>query len=209
MDGTAPESEGSVVMAEILRDFEPSEEEILEYAQWLGIDVSKEKELLWIAREGIKAPLPPDWRACKSSTGDIYYFNFKTGESMWTVWLSCAEVTCVKVGSPSGRRVQGALQERAGEGETETCCHSARAQLTVALLLQIAAEKIKSSMAEIRELELRKVRETEIGSEGLNGVHAQIRELEIESSERIRKKKQELEEAERREVIQEGRAMPT
>ncbi|KAG5458215.1 MAG: hypothetical protein BJ554DRAFT_1606 [Olpidium bornovanus] len=36
--------------------------EIEEYAQFLGIDTAKERHLLWVAREGLKAPLPPDWR---------------------------------------------------------------------------------------------------------------------------------------------------
>ena len=36
--------------------------EIFEYAQSIGIDPSKERDLLFIAREGIVAPLPPDWK---------------------------------------------------------------------------------------------------------------------------------------------------
>ena len=33
-----------------------------------------------MAREGLKAPLPPDWKPCKSPDGEIYYFNFSNGE---------------------------------------------------------------------------------------------------------------------------------
>ena len=47
------------------------------------MDPESEKELLWIAREGIKAPLPQDWKPCKSTSGDVYYFNFSTGESRY------------------------------------------------------------------------------------------------------------------------------
>lgn len=36
--------------------------EILEYAQVIGIDAAKEPSLLWIAREGINAPLPEHWK---------------------------------------------------------------------------------------------------------------------------------------------------
>lgn len=36
--------------------------EIFEYAEVIGIDPVKDKELLWIAREGIIAPLPPNWK---------------------------------------------------------------------------------------------------------------------------------------------------
>ena len=48
------------------------------------MDLEKEKDLMWIAREGLKAPLPDNWKPCKApDTGDIYYFNFQTGESVW------------------------------------------------------------------------------------------------------------------------------
>lgn len=36
--------------------------EIFEYAQVIGIDPDTESELLWIARQGIVAPLPGDWK---------------------------------------------------------------------------------------------------------------------------------------------------
>ena len=39
--------------------------------------------MLYIAREGLKAPLPPPWKACQTKDGDIYYFNFESGESTW------------------------------------------------------------------------------------------------------------------------------
>lgn len=40
----------------------PSEQEIQEYAREIGIDPDSEPELLWLAREGIVAPLPPEWK---------------------------------------------------------------------------------------------------------------------------------------------------
>ncbi|NXP07271.1 CE164 protein, partial [Thinocorus orbignyianus] len=61
----------------------PSEQEIQDFAREIGIDPEKEPELIWLAREGIVAPLPPDWRPCQDITGDIYYFNFANGQSMW------------------------------------------------------------------------------------------------------------------------------
>lgn len=36
--------------------------EIFEYAQIIGIDPYKENHLMWIAKEGIVAPLPEHWR---------------------------------------------------------------------------------------------------------------------------------------------------
>uniref|UniRef100_A0A3B4WZF8 Centrosomal protein of 164 kDa n=1 Tax=Seriola lalandi dorsalis TaxID=1841481 RepID=A0A3B4WZF8_SERLL len=61
----------------------PSEQEIKEYAREIGIDPDSEQELLWLAREGIVAPLPAEWKPCQDVTGDIYYFNFSTGQSTW------------------------------------------------------------------------------------------------------------------------------
>ncbi|XP_069390037.1 centrosomal protein of 164 kDa isoform X2 [Paralichthys olivaceus] len=61
----------------------PSEQEIQEYAREIGIDPDSEPELLWLAREGVVAPLPPEWKPCQDVTGEIYYFNFSTGQSTW------------------------------------------------------------------------------------------------------------------------------
>ncbi|XP_044210486.1 centrosomal protein of 164 kDa-like isoform X1 [Thunnus albacares] len=64
-------------------NYTPSEQEIHEYAREIGIDPDSEPELLWLAREGIVAPLPPEWKPCQDVTGDIYYFNFSSGQSTW------------------------------------------------------------------------------------------------------------------------------
>ncbi|XP_074191524.1 centrosomal protein of 164 kDa isoform X5 [Rhinolophus sinicus] len=57
--------------------------EILQFAREIGIDPIKEPELLWLAREGIVASLPEEWKPCQDITGEIYYFNFANGQSMW------------------------------------------------------------------------------------------------------------------------------
>ena len=36
--------------------------EVKEYCDVLGLDPVKEGDLLYIAREAIKAPLPPEWK---------------------------------------------------------------------------------------------------------------------------------------------------
>ncbi|RNF12839.1 uncharacterized protein Tco025E_06402 [Trypanosoma conorhini] len=61
----------------------PTQEEVEEYAEWLGIDVEREPGLLWIAREGLRRPLPAEWKACRTGEGEVYYFNFLTGDSKW------------------------------------------------------------------------------------------------------------------------------
>ncbi|KAJ3025568.1 UNVERIFIED_CONTAM: hypothetical protein HDU68_006995 [Siphonaria sp. JEL0065] len=64
-------------------NYEPTDDEVLEYARFLGMDEENDKHLFWIARESLKAPLPKDWKPCQSDDGNIYYFNFSTGESIW------------------------------------------------------------------------------------------------------------------------------
>lgn len=42
--------------------YSPTSDEIKEYATWLGMDVDTEQHLFYIAREGLKAPLPESWK---------------------------------------------------------------------------------------------------------------------------------------------------
>ena len=39
----------------------PQRAEIHEYAKWLGMDMEEDRDLFWVAREGLKAPLPEHW----------------------------------------------------------------------------------------------------------------------------------------------------
>jgi centrosomal protein CEP164 len=62
---------------------EPSLDQIIEYAEFIGIDPDLEPHLMWIAREGVMSPVPPPWKMCTENGADIFYFNFQTGESVW------------------------------------------------------------------------------------------------------------------------------
>lgn len=64
-------------------NYDPSETEIVEYGKWLGMKLPDDNPFLWIAKEGLKAPLPENWKGCQSDKGELYYFNFKTGQSIW------------------------------------------------------------------------------------------------------------------------------
>eukprot|EP01060_Flectonema_neradi_P029056 TRINITY_DN3934_c0_g1_i3.p1 TRINITY_DN3934_c0_g1~~TRINITY_DN3934_c0_g1_i3.p1 ORF type:complete len:813 (+),score=151.85 TRINITY_DN3934_c0_g1_i3:157-2439(+) len=64
-------------------EYDPSEQEIVEYCEWLGMDPHKEKALTWIAREALKAPLPECWKICYTEEREVYYFNMRSGESIW------------------------------------------------------------------------------------------------------------------------------
>ena len=63
--------------------YEPTEEEIQNYAEWLGLKEGEE-HLMWIPRKAMRSPLPKPWKPCKArDTGDVFYFNPSTGESLW------------------------------------------------------------------------------------------------------------------------------
>mmetsp|Transcript_46428 Transcript_46428/g.129190 ORF Transcript_46428/g.129190 Transcript_46428/m.129190 type:complete len:932 (-) Transcript_46428:17-2812(-) len=72
-----------MVLADEAENREPSPEEIREYAEYLGIDYDNEPHLLWIAKEGVVAPVPHPWKACTENHEDVFYFNFETAESVW------------------------------------------------------------------------------------------------------------------------------
>lgn len=65
------------------------QDEVREYAKWLGMELEDDRGLFWIAKEGLKAPLPENWKPCKTvDTEEIYYFNFATGEQVLNVQRS-------------------------------------------------------------------------------------------------------------------------
>jgi len=73
-----------VVLEETMAtDYQPSEDEVREYALWLGMDEEEDRELFWIAREGLIHPLPENWQPCRTAEDEIFYFNLVTGESVW------------------------------------------------------------------------------------------------------------------------------
>eukprot|EP00439_Symbiodinium_sp_Y106_P024327 s1805_g2.t5 len=79
---TGSQSEIEILEDEDFGDEPPTEEQVLEYAEYLGMDVEAERHLLWIAREGVAAPVPKPWKTC-TEKGEVFYFNFETEESSW------------------------------------------------------------------------------------------------------------------------------
>ncbi|CAF2331498.1 unnamed protein product [Rotaria sp. Silwood2] len=73
----------TILQEQFDENYEPTQEEIREYAIYIGIDPDKEPHLLWLAKEGIMKPLPPGWKPCQEENGELYYFNFDTGKSSW------------------------------------------------------------------------------------------------------------------------------
>jgi len=47
------------------------------------MDPVKDQKYFFLAVEGLRAPLPQNWKPIESrKTKEIYYFNFKTGEKL-------------------------------------------------------------------------------------------------------------------------------
>lgn len=77
--GAGGAADSVILEEEFDPNYEPTEDEILEYAQFLQMDLKEDADLFWIAREGLKAPLPEPWKPCKTENNEVYYFNFENG----------------------------------------------------------------------------------------------------------------------------------
>ena len=54
--------------------------EIIGYAEFLGMDLEEDADLLYIAQEGLKAPVPEPWKAFSNEQEEIYYTNTITNQ---------------------------------------------------------------------------------------------------------------------------------
>lgn len=69
-----------VLEEEIAVNYDPDEKEVLDYAEFLGMDLQRDKQYFYIAKEGLKAPLPNPWKPVQDINGELYFYNFNTGE---------------------------------------------------------------------------------------------------------------------------------
>eukprot|EP00747_Dinoflagellata_sp_TGD_P052036 gnl/TRDRNA2_/TRDRNA2_147682_c1_seq1.p1 gnl/TRDRNA2_/TRDRNA2_147682_c1~~gnl/TRDRNA2_/TRDRNA2_147682_c1_seq1.p1 ORF type:complete len:265 (+),score=32.59 gnl/TRDRNA2_/TRDRNA2_147682_c1_seq1:121-915(+) len=67
----------------MLSNYQPTDDEIDEYAEWIGMNLDADQSYLWIAEEGLKCPLPDPWKVYVTASGDLFYFNDQTSESVW------------------------------------------------------------------------------------------------------------------------------
>lgn len=61
----------------------PSEQEISDYAEYLGMVPGEDGPFLWIAEQALCAPLPEGWRELEDHLGRTFYLNSVTSESRW------------------------------------------------------------------------------------------------------------------------------
>jgi hypothetical protein len=50
----------------------------VQYAIYLGMDVSRDDDLLWIADLALSAPLPDGWSEHEDAKGNIFFYNAKS-----------------------------------------------------------------------------------------------------------------------------------
>ena len=69
-----------VVLEELIEpNYEPTQNEIEEYAEWLGMDPHSEKHFLWIAKEGLKVRKTRDrWWRRRQKRDDSHIFTSGT-----------------------------------------------------------------------------------------------------------------------------------
>jgi centrosomal protein CEP164 len=65
----------AILDEEIDPDYQPSYDEILSYAKFLGMDLQNDQAYFYLAKEGLKATIPEPWKPYRNSNGDIYYIN--------------------------------------------------------------------------------------------------------------------------------------
>uniref|UniRef100_A0A7S3DK31 WW domain-containing protein n=1 Tax=Palpitomonas bilix TaxID=652834 RepID=A0A7S3DK31_9EUKA len=56
---------------------------IIEYARHISLDPASEFNLLWLAEEGLTAPLPDGWVEVKDDQGETFYYKETTRQSTW------------------------------------------------------------------------------------------------------------------------------
>ena len=62
------DDEGSMILEEEIDPlYEPSKEEIVNYAKYLGLNIKSDQHLFYLAKEGLKAPLPEPWKPYRNS----------------------------------------------------------------------------------------------------------------------------------------------
>lgn len=57
--------------------------ELINMCEYLGIRVLSEQDMIWIASDALRAPLPLNWTVKKDSQGRTYFFNHLTNQSKW------------------------------------------------------------------------------------------------------------------------------
>jgi len=111
-------SREATTITEVLAKFALDEEaaELLEMADYLGINLTRDPELLPIAAQALCAPLPDGWDEASTDDGRTYYYNFD-GTTCWEHpndqhFFDCAELQLAKKNHRSSTPADAALVEQ-------------------------------------------------------------------------------------------------
>ena len=81
--GGSNSEDGSIPYPAELADLPDLSEELISICEYLGIRVLSEQNMLWIAADALKAPLPVSWTAQKDTNGRTFFYNHLTNQSKW------------------------------------------------------------------------------------------------------------------------------
>ena len=70
---------GSTMKQYVSRD----DQAVRHMAKCLGMDLHKDKPLLWIARSALEAPLPEGWSQAEAEDGARYFYHAESGKTSW------------------------------------------------------------------------------------------------------------------------------
>lgn len=83
VDPGDPSNSANTVTSNSVQGLPELPEELINICEYLGIRVLSEQNMLWIAADALKAPLPVSWTAQKDSGGRTYFHNHLTNQSRW------------------------------------------------------------------------------------------------------------------------------
>mmetsp|Transcript_30131 Transcript_30131/g.70276 ORF Transcript_30131/g.70276 Transcript_30131/m.70276 type:complete len:188 (-) Transcript_30131:13-576(-) len=155
----------TILESSSIDDKSVTEEELREYAEFLGIDPKREPYLMWIAKGGLLAPVEPPWKACQTQSGEIFYFNFESSESTWdhpadAKYKKLVEEYRRKMSKEIQARAAERAAERAGAGTGSTLASAKELPLDARIeMLQQALEKVKR----VREMQEKYFRMKHLG----------------------------------------------
>ena len=74
---------GVIIVKELVNLKDYTDAEVREHAAWLGMNPDIDTDLLYLAREALHTPLTDGWKPCRDADGNLFFFNFETGQSSW------------------------------------------------------------------------------------------------------------------------------
>ena len=130
----------------------PSKEQIEEYAKHLGMDVENDSDLLWIAEEGLKDPLPAGWVEYEDEKGQLYYAYGKEKNAR-TQWEHPNDDLWRNIYSDEKEKK---LRKIAAKAATEAALAKAATEAALAKAKEAAVERRRKAEQELKKAIMKK-----------------------------------------------------